>query len=62
MYDNKPFVPLEVVFYLQKVYSLPDLLNKEFNNADRKLGYMEGINEVITILDALARRKDGKHE
>lgn len=60
--DGEPFVPLDIVEYLQREYSLDALLhsNERFFSNDEHLGYMKGVQEVINRLHALSIRKDGE--
>lgn len=58
--DGEPFVPLDVVNYLEEFYNTQTLLDKrkEFMTADEHLGYMKGVMDIVSHLKSLATRKD----
>lgn len=59
--DGLPFVPLDVVDHLEKVYNIDYLLsNSTCYSCDERLGYIKGVREVVTHLRALSIRKDGE--
>lgn len=58
--DGEPFVSLEVVEHLNKVYNLDTLLSRKerFFTNDEHMGYIKGVHDVISYLHALSIRKD----
>lgn len=59
--DELPFVPLDVVEHLERVYNVDYLLsNSSCYTSEERLGYIKGVREVVTHLRALAIRKDGE--
>lgn len=57
---REPYVPLEVVRYLEQAYSLSELLQKSkvsAFNSDVTIGFMKGTYDVIDRLKALATRE-----
>ena len=60
---KRPFVSKELVEYLQKTAgNLNYLLNnaKDFKTNDEHLGYIKGVNAVITTLDAFSKQDEGE--
>ena len=58
MNDDLPFVPLDVIDYLNAVYTKESLLDAKVDNNDELVGYMKGVTEVIAVLTGLATRKE----
>lgn len=56
--DKEPFVSLEIIEYLKKLFDTRALLNEDIADANAHLGYMVGVQTVIEHLEALARRDD----
>ncbi len=62
MNDGLPFVSNDTVDYLKEVYTTDSLLSVSETtgcNNDELIGFMKGVTEVISVLDSLAKRKDG---
>lgn len=56
---QKPFVPLALVEYLKETYSLPRLLEvKNLKSNDEHMGYLKGVQAVITHLDVLSKANE----
>lgn len=48
---NVPFVPNELITYLEEQFSVDVILNMNFNkNNYTKLGYIEGVRDIINRL------------
>ena len=48
---NVPFVPNELITYLEEQFSVDVILNMNFNkNNQTKLGYIEGVRDIINRL------------
>lgn len=58
MHDELPFVPRDVVDYLQVIYTPDFFINADADNNDIRMGYMQGCTEIISVLHNLAERKD----
>ena len=60
MSDDLPFVPKELVEYLEAIYT-PDFLLSTHNmdSNDELVGYMKGTTDLIATLKGLADRKEG---
>lgn len=62
--DGEPFVPRDIVDYLEEYYNTHELLSrkKEFMTADEHLGYMKGVIDIVSHLKSLAMRKDSDND
>lgn len=58
MQDELPFVPRDVVDYLEAIYTPDFFINADVDNNDIRMGYMQGCTEIISVLHNLAERKD----
>lgn len=58
MHDEMPFVPRDLVDYLDAIYTLQYFVDADMDNSDMRMGYMQGVTEVLSILRNLAERKD----
>lgn len=58
MHDEMPFVPRDLVDYLDAIYTLQYFVDADMDNNDMRMGYMQGVTEVLSILRNLAERKD----
>lgn len=58
MHDEMPFVPRDLVDYLDAIYTPSFFIDAELDNNDVRMGYMQGIAEVLAFLRNLAERKD----
>ena len=56
---QKPFVPLALVEYLRETYNMPRLLEaKGLKSNDEHMGYLKGVQEVVTHLDVLSKANE----
>lgn len=58
MHDELPYVPLDVVAYLEAIYTPDFFIEADLDNNDERIGYMKGTTEVIDVLRSLAERND----
>lgn len=58
MHDEMPFVPRDLVDYLDAIYTPAFFVNADVDNNDVRMGYMQGVTEVLSVLRNLAERKD----
>lgn len=58
MHDELPYVPLDVVAYLETIYTPDFFIEADLENNDERIGYMKGATEVIDVLRSLAERND----
>lgn len=59
--DEKiPFVSYELTDYLSRVFNLSDILNKEVGSESMRLGYIKGIQDVLSFLQWCQKQNVGE--
>lgn len=53
MDDKVPYVPKEVIVYLEETFSIDFIINKRSENGSELVGYIKGTRDVINHLKSI---------
>ena len=59
-FDKKPYVSDELIDYLERTFGLTVILydNVSFNSSEERIGYMKGVNCIISNLKSINKGED----